>query len=755
MKKLALTLFVLFASISKAEAGAPCIGWVLSGDFSGCGTVASPIELSTNVTMPGVASVAGTAGTASLTVNASQKVAVYGARTLSNSTEDDTAAIYGYASGSMAPASGLFAYGVRGEAQVSKASGAGSVTNWGVFGRAGTVGVGTTTVTNMTGVRGFGYGGLTSSAGGNFTSGTAQGSSYGVFGQADTTGTGVSFGAVGYSATGDKRVGAYGIAPGGGATSNVGVWARLGTYTEVTPSGSYALYTDGVSQFTDDATFESATCVINSAGITCGGTLITPGADITSVTANSPLNGGGASGAVSIGLSDGDRGDITTSSSGTVWTIDNDVVTYAKMQNVSATSRVLGRITAGAGDTEELTGTQLTTLCDTFSTSATTKGCVPGSNGAGATAFLNGNGGWTTPAGGIGGSATAPGVLYASGANTAATEATVFAWYATEDTLNLGSTAVTNCGAGSCDNTLNVTNNVGTDVPIRSWGMSASGYSGIGWNNSSSAAQGSIGFGNASVGITAYRGLNFISSDSADYIFGESTGGSVIARVFMTSGSAGIQWANGSSGAVGAASTGKLRYNSTTQTFQSSQNGAAFANVVTGTVTANTLAKSASSTTGAVTDSLLTDNGTTLAYNTNKLTVASSTGNTTVGGTLDVASTFTVATSILADMKGDTRVVHLSGKASGAPTIGSGCGTGATIDSISSDMAGEFTTGTSATNCLLNFNSTWTTNRPVCLSIQSNDALYHAATTTTTTMTWSGITSSTTWKYICMGTSRS
>lgn len=84
------------------------------------------------------------------------------------------------------------------------------------------------------------------------------------------------------------------------------------------------------------------------------------------------------------GATDGDYGDITLTSSGTVWTIDNGVVTYAKMQDVSAASKLLGRgAGSGSGDVQEITlGTNL-------SMSGTTLNATGGGGGGAALGLIN------------------------------------------------------------------------------------------------------------------------------------------------------------------------------------------------------------------------------------------------------------------------------------------------------------------------------------------------------------------------------
>lgn len=71
------------------------------------------------------------------------------------------------------------------------------------------------------------------------------------------------------------------------------------------------------------------------------------------------------------GVTDGDKGDITVSASGTVWTIDNnavttdkianDAVTFDKIENISQ-NHLLGRHSAGSGSTQMLSATQARTI---------------------------------------------------------------------------------------------------------------------------------------------------------------------------------------------------------------------------------------------------------------------------------------------------------------------------------------------------------------------------------------------------------
>ena len=95
-------------------------------------------------------------------------------------------------------------------------------------------------------------------------------------------------------------------------------------------------------------------------GTNSGRTAITPAEGepiFTTDTKELYVGDGSTAGGIKItgGVADGDKGDITVSSSGATWTVDNDAVTYAKIQNVSAASKLLGRGDSGSGDVQEIT----------------------------------------------------------------------------------------------------------------------------------------------------------------------------------------------------------------------------------------------------------------------------------------------------------------------------------------------------------------------------------------------------------------
>ena len=83
-------------------------------------------------------------------------------------------------------------------------------------------------------------------------------------------------------------------------------------------------------------------------------------------------------------------GDVTGA---TALTIANNAVTNAKAADM-ATATIKGRVTAGTGDPEDMTGTQATALLDVFTSVA--KGLAPASGG-GTSNFLRADGTWAVP----------------------------------------------------------------------------------------------------------------------------------------------------------------------------------------------------------------------------------------------------------------------------------------------------------------------------------------------------------------------
>lgn len=189
---------------------------------------------------------------------------------------------------------------------------------------------------------------------------------------------------------------AKGLAPAsGGGTSNFlradGTWASV-TATIGTDSVTTTTIVNDAVTNAKLAEMPAGTIKGNNTNATANpldltGTQVTAMLDAFSTTAKglAPASGGGTTNYLradgtwaappgAAGVSDGDKGDITVSASGATWTIDNSAVTYAKMQNVSSTDRILGRFSAGAGPVQELTCTSFarTILDDTSATAVHT-----------------------------------------------------------------------------------------------------------------------------------------------------------------------------------------------------------------------------------------------------------------------------------------------------------------------------------------------------------------------------------------------
>jgi hypothetical protein len=125
----------------------------------------------------------------------------------------------------------------------------------------------------------------------------------------------------------------------------------LGSFTksqlDTAVSDGNVLYVGDVTQYTDELAQDAVGAMVDSSLVYTDGTPLLQRAALT--------------------------GDVTASAGSNATTIANDAVTYAKMQNVSANSRVLGRITGGSGDVEELTGANIRTIAATAEVSGFAK----------------------------------------------------------------------------------------------------------------------------------------------------------------------------------------------------------------------------------------------------------------------------------------------------------------------------------------------------------------------------------------------
>ena len=128
-----------------------------------------------------------------------------------------------------------------------------------------------------------------------------------------------------------------------------------GQIAEFNNSGSCVLRHQTTERISTSGSGVSVTGNISVTGTVDGRDVATDGSKLDGIAASATNNGSGNA------ITDGDKGDITVSSSGGTFTIDNDVVTTAKMINFP-TGTLLGRSSAGTGNATTLTASEVRSL---------------------------------------------------------------------------------------------------------------------------------------------------------------------------------------------------------------------------------------------------------------------------------------------------------------------------------------------------------------------------------------------------------
>lgn len=172
---------------------------------------------------------------------------------------------------------------------------------------------------------------------------------------------------------------------------------------------------------------------------------------------------------------------------------------------------------------------------------------------------------------------TTSSVLFANASGQIDQDNATFRYVDATNNLQVGTSAVTN-NFTSFPLTVSCST---TDIVSYMWNTNTAGYSAVGFLDSALTFRMNLGYGNSTT-ASPFTSTAFIQTNGCDLAV-IASGSATPTKFFfgMSDNSTVVQMQNGSSAAVSAASTGRLRYNSTTQTFQVSLNGAAYVDLTT------------------------------------------------------------------------------------------------------------------------------------------------------------------------------